>query len=437
MTRNRLGISKLAATAALLVAALGCEADGSKSPGQQLASPVTPLASQHVSISSSRQTLTVGRDDVFAQLTVQALAPDFAPLPNGTDVVLTTNLGAFDSPSGGQTVTLDLVGGQATARFYPGSTEGSARVVATVNGNAASVTINIRPDPTGGLPPEPAPTGSQLTLVCSPSSLGEDDPGDPLTTTCQGTVTDQKGDPFKNGGVRLESSDGLGDFDSSGGPIGLTQKTDSAGFYSDTLVISKADLLAFSASSFTVTAFLGSDNGELTKAFEVTIVEGQAPAEPSKITLQASTSFVNDNGLGASIDLDATVQDQFGALVAGGSVVFKSSLGSPSPVLDVSDGSGLAESTLALSGPQIAAHPTNSFSLTAELTTSSGTVISSPPISITIVRSGEAPEADNVTLNASTSFVDDDGGANKVIDLEATVQDQFGALFTGGQVSFS
>lgn len=432
MRRKRLGISKTVAAFAVLVAALGCEADSSKSPNSQFASPVTPIPPQQVSIKSSRSTLTVGNNDVFAVLTVTGLTAQFTPLPNGTEAVLSTNLGAFDSPSGGQTTTLLLFGGTAQTNFYAGATEGSARVTATINGITAQVTITIKGEPE---PPEPAPTESKLTLICSPNVLGEEDPGDPLTTECQGTVTDQKGDPFKNAGVRLESSDGLGEFDSSSGLISVTHKTDAAGFYSDTLSISKSDLIAFLGSSFTVTAYLGTETGELAQAFEISIVPGAAPPVPTTVVLTASVSFVTEGANPAPIDLDATVFDQNNNELEDVNVVFTSTLGSPSPLSDATNSSGVAESSLDLTQGDVDNHPTSSFTLTAKVTTSNGT-ISSTPVIINIV--GDDPaEAFNVVLEANVNFILDNGGAPEVVLLTATVFDQFGVEFEGGPVAFT
>ena len=441
MRVKRFGISRAVAAIAVLAAALGCNADSSKSPSSQLASPVTPLTGNGVSISASRSTLQVGEDETFSVITVQALrASDFTPLPDGTDVVFSSTLGAFDSASGGRAVTVDLIGGKAVVTLYPGTSAGLARVTATVLGAFAQLTITIREDPTGGVPPEPAPVQSTLTLQATPGFVSvADAASDALPTTdvlFEATVLGSDGKPFRGAGVFFTSSNGIGTF-SSGTGTSAVFKTNSAGKVSDVLSITDAEMASYPNSSFTVVGHLGIVGGERTASVSVTVIAGPAPPTASKVTLQASTSFVNDDGGGASIDLDALVQDQFGDPFAGGNVVFKSTLGSPSPALDVSDGTGLAESTLTLSGAQITAHPTNSFSLTAELTTSTGTVISSPPIVISIVRPGETAEPDNVTLQASTSFVNDDGGADKVISLEATVQDQFGALFAGGNVAFS
>jgi hypothetical protein len=434
------GTSRAFAAVALLAAALGCNTDSSKSPSSQLASPVTPLAGNAISISASRSILQVGQDEVFSVITVQALrASDFTPLPDGTDVLFSSNLGAFDTAAGGRGVTVDLIGGKASVSLYPGTAAGTARVTATINGAVAQTSVTIREDPTDGIPPEPAPVQSTLTLVALPGTVSvEDSQNDALPTTdvlVEGTVFGSDGKPFRGAGVYFTSSNGIGTF-SSGTATSAIFKTNSQGKVSDILAITDAELASFPGSSFTIVGHLGVVGGERTSSVSVAVIAGPAPAEAAKITLQADKSFVDDDGTGETIALNALVQDQFGDPFEGGNVVFKSTLGSPSPTLDVSDGSGVATSSLVLTSGQITAHPTNSFSLTAELTTSTGTVISSPPIVITIVRPGEPAEADNVTLTTSESFVLNDG-TGEVIDLDALVQDQFGAPFLGGQVTFT
>lgn len=442
MRLKTFGTSRALAAVALLAAALGCNTDSSKSPSSQLASPVTPLAGNAISISASRSILQVGQDEVFSVITVQALrASDFTPLPNGTDVVFSSNLGAFDTATGGRSVTVDLIGGKASVSLYPGTSAGTARVTATINGAIAQTTVTIREDPTDGVPPEPAPVQSTLTLVALPGTVSvADSKNDALPTTdvlVEATVFGSDGQPFRGAGVYFTSSNGIGTF-SSGTATSAIFKTNSQGKVSDILAITDAELASFPGSSFAIVGHLGVVGGERTATVSVAVIAGPAPAEAAKITLQADKSFVDDDGTAQAIALTALVQDQFGDPFQGGNVVFKSTLGSPSPALNVSDVNGLATSSLALSAAAIAAHPTNTFSLTAELTTSSGTVISSPPIVITIVRPGEPAEADNVTLFTDKSFVTDSGGpGTQAIDLTALVQDQFGAPFEGGQVTFT
>lgn len=436
MRRKRLGISKTVAALAVLAAALGCEADSSKSPSSQFASPVTPIPPQQVSIKSSRSTLTVGSDDVFAILTVTGLTAQFTPLPNGTEAVLTTNLGAFDSPGGGQTVTLQLFGGTAQTNFYPGGTEGSARVTATVNGITAQVVITIKPDPTGGVPPPPAPVESTLTLTANPSVLSEEEAesdSDPTEVVITATVLGSDGDPFQGAGVFFTTP--LGTFSNNSATSGIFT-TNGSGQIVESLFIEDDDLIAFPSGTFQVTGHLGVVGGERTAVVTITILAGPAPPVPAQVLLAASVSFVTEGTDPTEIDLDATVLDQNGDPIVGINVTFTSTLGNPNPAVAATAAGGIAESGLDLTQGNVDNHLSNSFTLTAKVTTSSGTVTSAPVI-IAIVGADPA-EPDSVQLVTSTSFVlDDAGGDDEEIDLTGTVFDQFLATFEGGQVAFS
>jgi len=365
MTRMTKSLSRLAATAAVLVAALGCDADGAKDPGQNPASPVTPIAQQQLTIGSSRTTLTVGRDDVTSTITVLALAPDFSPLPNGTDVVLTTNLGLFDGPSGTTTVTLDLVGGKATAKLYPGATEGTARVTATVNNLTASVTVTINPEP------DPAPVQAAFSVIVEPTFVSEDeadDSGDDSEFLVTAKIIGDGGKPFKGGGVYFVANN-LGDMASSGGAIGDTRTTNSSGEASDTLIVTDAELFAFAGSSFSVTAHFLIEGGETTRNVTISIIQGTPPpvATSVQLTLLPDATVVDD-GSGDSVTLRATVFDQNGAVFAGGATVdFATDLGTLSADSAVSNASGVAQVTLNLTGTQLATYGPTQFSVAATI----------------------------------------------------------------------
>ena len=66
------------------------------------------------------------------------------PLPDGTEVVLTTNLGNFESASGPSELTVEMVGGAVDTFFYPGFEVGLARIRAEVRGAFDIQQIEIR-----------------------------------------------------------------------------------------------------------------------------------------------------------------------------------------------------------------------------------------------------------------------------------------------------
>jgi len=405
-------LSKLAATAAVLVAALGCEADGAKDPGQNPASPVTPIAQQQLSIGSSRSTLTVGRDDVTSTITVQALAPDFSPLPNGTPVLLNASLGVFDSPSGSNTVTLLLAGGKATAKLYPGDTEGSARVTATVNNLTASVTVTINPEP------DPAPVQAAFTVVIDPTFVSEDVADDTPADSefvVTAKIINSDGKPFKGGGVYFVANN-IGEFASSGDSISNTRTTGSSGEASDTLIVEDSELLAFQGSSFSVTAHFLIVGGETTRNATVSIIQGTPPPAATSVQLALlPDATVNDDGTGDSVTLRATVLDQYNAPFGGATVDFATDLGDLSASSAVSNGSGVAQVTLDLSASQLANYGPDSFSVSASITgdtdTKTVTISRVPePLEASFTVSTQSPCSDDAA-NSTVQFTDTSTGA--------------------------
>jgi hypothetical protein len=402
MIRNLKTVARSLGAIAILAATVGCSADESKGPRQQLQSPTVPFAGLQITIGASRSRLEVGDDTKTSLIQVEVLrTADWTPVANGTDAKFTATLGAIDSPSGGREVTIDLISGKGSITLFPGTTSGIARITVEVLGATASVNVTIDPDPTGGVPPAPAPTQSTLTFICSPSFLSEDDLDDPSLIFCQATVLGTDGEPFKGAGIFMTSDSGLGAFDSSGGAIGSTKTTNSSGQVSDTLAISEADVLAFPGSSFQITAHLGIEGGEKTAAFTVTIVAGPAPAQATTVTLFVlPDATVDDDGGGDSVTLRAIVRDQFDVVFAGATVFFSTQLGDLSAASDDSDGSGVAEVTLTLSDAQLSTFGPDSFTVSADILVDTDTKV------ITIARTAESLEA-SFTASTTSPCVDD------------------------------
>jgi len=432
-------ISGFVAVAAAALVAYGCTTDKPKSSSRAPASPTVAFAGLAVSVTSSRSTLQVGDNDKTALITVAAsYSADWSPIANGTEATLTTTLGAFDSPTGGKSLTLELVNGKATAVLFAGSVDGLARVKVEIEGITAQTTVTIEPDPNAGVVPVPAPVQATLTLQATPGTVSQADTGDngaaPTSVVFTATVLGDDGNPFKNAGIFMTSSNGLGTFSSGTTTSGIF-KTNSLGQVNITLSIADADLLAYASGSFTVVAHMGVTGGEKTASVTVTVLAGPAPDEATSVDLTTSVGFVTDDGTDPdAIDLDALVYDQHLDGFPGVNVTFMSTLGNPDPPSDLSNGSGIASSSLDLTAADVANHPSDSFTITAKITTSSGTATDN--VVITIVRE-EQSKANNVLLSADTVFVKDDGGGAETVTFTATVQDQFGAVFEGGTVTFT
>ncbi len=375
-------------------------------------------------------TLLVAEGSDTANLKVVAkFAESGLPVADGTKIAMTTDLGAFDSVAGPQTLDVVTFGGVATLVLFPGAVAGTANVQAELNGAIDLVEIIIR---AAAIPPPPTPGASTILLTVVPSFVDEEDPAtgaDKLLVTA--TVFDTVGKPFKGGNI-IFSSD-AGTLDSGGAII----KTSSVGKASDLLEVTLADMLAVTGSSFTVTATLGIIGGTASANFEVTIIRGPEDPVAANVLLTVDKSSVPEDGADPEvIDLDALVTDQFGDPLNGINVTFSSGLGTVAPLVVLTAGGGLADSGVSLTDPQLAGHPTDSFTVTATIATASGTDTST--VTITIIR-GTDPVPTNVELTASPTTVPQDGvtGDPEVVDLDALVTDQFGDPLNGVNVTFT
>lgn len=377
MIRNPKSIVRSLGAIAILAATVGCPADESKGPSQQLQSPTGPFAGIAITIGANPQRLEVGDDERTSRIAVEVFrTADWTPVANGTEALFTATLGAIDSPSGARTATINLFDGKGAITLFPGTTSGTARVTVEILGVIASVNIAIDPDPTGGEPPVPAPTASTLTLTASPSSLSEETAQDgdgPQSIMLTATVLGSDGDPFKGGGIFFTTP--LGTF-SNGDATSAIFKTNSAGQVIEFLSVEDAALLAFSGSSFQVTAHLGIEGGEKTTTVTINITAGPALPAPDNVVLTSNSNFVldddgSDAGAAETLTLTATVFDQFGAVFEDGNVTFTSS-NFPSVAFTpsasgTSDSSGEVVVTATFGGADITAHASNSISLTATL----------------------------------------------------------------------
>jgi hypothetical protein len=143
MARRITPIVRLASSLALVAALVGCNATKHRIPTDQKATPVEPVVIV-IELTSDKTVMSTTSDDVFAMLKLVAYdARTWDPLPNGTDVKLTTNLGNLQSMSGPQTLTLELFDGMVNSQFHAGDEVGLARITAEVLGVVDLVEIQI------------------------------------------------------------------------------------------------------------------------------------------------------------------------------------------------------------------------------------------------------------------------------------------------------
>jgi hypothetical protein len=390
MIRDLKGISRSLAALAVLAAALSCTTDDPKNPGQSFQSPTGPFAGIQITIGANPQNLQIGDDEKTSRIHVEAFhTANWTPVANGTEASFTATLGAIDSPTGARTATIPMFDGKAEISLFPGTSAGTARITVEVAGAIATVNVTIEGE---AEPPVPAPTASTLALTANPSTISEQvaqDGDGPQSVMLTATVLGSGGDPFAGGGIFFTTP--LGTFSNLDATSAIFT-TNSAGQVIEFLSVEDAALLAFSGSSFQVTAHLGIEGGEKTATTTISIGAGQGLPEATNVILTSNENFiVDDGGMDEELDLVALVQDQFGADFEGGVVTFSSSFASASfaPVSDVSDVNGEVPSTVTFPAASITAHPTNTFTITATLTRPVSPDTST--ITITIVR---PPNAD-------------------------------------------
>jgi hypothetical protein len=130
--------------ASILAAALGCTSSPTepKSPPATSKPPV-PVTTYNVVVTANPPTIISGGNG-SSTVTVEVHRTDTgAAPPDGTQVQVTTTLGAFGSASGPQSVTLQLVNGRASAALFAGTDVGTAAVSATYSGATGAANVMI------------------------------------------------------------------------------------------------------------------------------------------------------------------------------------------------------------------------------------------------------------------------------------------------------
>lgn len=137
----RFRTAALALGVALLV---GCSSDEASSPTAPPTNPVPPAAGVTVTLTATTTSLEVGSSD-SSLVTIRAIRSDNGqPVPNLTQATVTTTLGSLGSVGGPQTLTVELVNGEATLAFFGGTTVGTATVRAQVQNGVGLLSINVR-----------------------------------------------------------------------------------------------------------------------------------------------------------------------------------------------------------------------------------------------------------------------------------------------------
>jgi adhesin/invasin len=318
---------------------------------------VTFVVPTSVTLVAAPSTLPVGS---LSTLTATVFDQFNNPIADGVVVSFTTSLGNV-SPASATTVN-----GVATATLSS-TVAGVATVTATVNGLSATAQVTFV-----------VPTS--VTLVAAPSTLQVGS-----LSTLTATVFDQFNNPIADGVVVS--------FTTSLGNVSPASATTVNG-------VATATLSSTVAGVATVTATV---NG-LSATAQVTFVV------PTSVTLVAAPSTLP---VGSLSTLTATVTDQYGNVVADGTVVsFTTSLGNVSPA-SATTVNGVATATLSstVAGVATVTATVGSLNATTQVTFTAGA-----PFSVTLVAVPSTLPVDNLST------------------LTATVTDQFGNFVANGTV---
>lgn len=135
---------RTAALALGVVLLSACSSDEASSPTAPPTTPVPPATAVNVSLTASTTTLDAGASS-SSIITVRATRSDNGqPVPNLTQASFTTTLGSFGSVGGPNTLTAELINGEATVAFFGGTTIGTATIRAQVQNGVGLLSINVR-----------------------------------------------------------------------------------------------------------------------------------------------------------------------------------------------------------------------------------------------------------------------------------------------------
>jgi predicted extracellular nuclease len=344
---------------------------------------VTFVVPTSVTLVAAPSTLPVGS---LSTLTATVFDQFNNPIADGVVVSFTTSLGNV-SPASATTVN-----GVATATLSS-TVAGVATVTATVGSLNATAQVTFTPD-----------VPANVALVAVPSTL----PVGSLSTLTA-TVTDQFGNFVANGTVV--------NFTTSLGTLSGSSATTVNGVATVTL-----------SSTLPGVAVVTATVGSLSATAQVTFT----PDVPANVALVAVPSTLL---VGNSSTLTATVTDQYGNVVADGTVVsFTTSLGNVSPA-SATTVNGVATATLSstVAGVATVTATVNGLSATAQVTfvvPTSVTLVAAPStlpvgslstLTATVFDQFNNPIADSVVVSFTTNFGALSGNSAATVNGAATV----------------
>jgi len=286
--------------------------------------PVPPAASTiTLSINPSR----IDREGESATVTIIVRKDDGTPVNPGTQVNVSTTLGALDP----ETAFTDETG-TAKSTLTGDGRIGMATVSVTT-GAAGLVSVDVQ---IGSL-------AASITLTATPSDLPKDPQGNEGVIELLALIRDDTGAPL--GGTIVNFGTDIGVLDSRGGPV----VTNDLGEASDTLTVSRNNVSVLFEPFFEVRAETAIQGGSLIDD----IVEIQIRGVPANLTLQATPGTIEEAG--GSVGLLAIVRDNLGDPLAGAGVNFLTNAGelASGGLIVFTDSSGAARDTLVASQGQL------------------------------------------------------------------------------------
>lgn len=161
----------LRATTGLLLAALAaCSSDSPTAPRQNPppggGGGVQPPTTWRISVTAQPDQLAVGSDQ-SATITIQVTRADNGQAPpDGTTVVVTTNLGEFgERGSGIREAAVRLAGGRAQILFFGGSSPGTATITVQLEQSVGQETIRIAAVVVERIEPNQGPPAGGITAT--------------------------------------------------------------------------------------------------------------------------------------------------------------------------------------------------------------------------------------------------------------------------------
>lgn len=292
--------------AAVLAAAVGCTSDSPTEPARPApANPITPdpVLTYTVTVTANPPVVQIGSGN-SSNITVQVTRNDNGqPPPDLTPVTLTTTLGAFgNETSGTQTVQLQLVGGQAQAVLFPGTSAGTATVQAQINSSSGAANVQIGTQSTFFIssvtPPVGNPAGGDEVTILGG---GFDAPVRVTFGTAPGTVRSASADRIRvvvPSAIQAGVSVGVGQ--SVPVPVTVTINVNEPGQQSDSLANGFTYSLASSNREpqvFSVSPSSGTNDG----GTRLTIV-GQGFEAPVQVFFGQGTTANNFSGVEGTVE---------------------------------------------------------------------------------------------------------------------------------------